>query len=137
MWTLPFYYSLSNYQQALKQHKNSLTVIEIILRSVCCPSCFSMYPWKYDSCQQLCTYIEFSNHPQHWNQKTCGMQLMKPIKTPQQASLFYPRLVYCYKPVLQTLQDFFYYVQTFSQNVNSGEREARLMENTMMYDGNI
>ena len=47
--------------------------------------------------------VHTSSFCQHWNRKTCGMQ---PIKTPKQAHLFYPRLVYCYKPVLQTLQEF-------------------------------
>ena len=75
----------------------------------CCPSCFSIYPWKsnaLNNAQQQCMHFEFPNHPQHWNRKLCGMQLMKVVKTAKQAALHYPRLIYCYKPILQSLQEF-------------------------------
>ena len=107
---------------------------------VCCPSCFSTYPWKHDtskSCQKLCTHIEFPNHPQHWNRKACGRQLMKSVKTPKQASLFYPRLVYCYKPVLQTLQEFLLRPKFFTKCEIWRERSTVDGEYNDVYDGNI
>ena len=72
----------------------------------CCPSCFSIYPWENDSQkQQQCSHIEFPDHPQEWRRKSCGEQLMKLVKTPNQKTLFYPRLVYCYKSVIESLQE--------------------------------
>lgn len=65
------------------------------------------------------------------------MQLMKSIKTPKQASLFYPRLVYCYKPLLQTLQEFLLRPFFFTKCELWRERSTVDGENHDVYDGNI
>ena len=74
----------------------------------CCPSCFSLYSWDSTKANEItnftCNYIKFPNHPQTQHRKACGTQLVKAIKTTGQ-SIYYPYLFYCYKPVLESLQD--------------------------------
>ena len=103
----------------------------------CCPSCFSIYPWKGTSnLQELCTHVEFPDHPQHWNRKVCGEQLMKPIRTPTQNLLCYPRLIYCYKSVVQSLKEFLIR-PNFIEKCELWRRRHREGVYTDVYDGRV
>ena len=103
----------------------------------CCPSCFSIYPWKGTSnLQELCTHVEFSDHPQHWNRKVCGEQLMKPIRNPTQNLLYYPRLIYCYKSVVQSLKEFLL-CPNFIEKCELWQRRHREGVYTDVYDGRV
>ena len=51
-----------------------------------------------------CNFIKFPNHPQMQHCKACGTQVLKTIKTTGQP-IYYPHLFYCYKPIIESLQD--------------------------------
>lgn len=80
---------------------------------VCCPSCHSLY--KLDKCSvvlpdksiipKLCEHVEFPNHPQHQHQKACGAPLMKRILMSDGSIKLSPYLVYCYKSLIESLQE--------------------------------
>lgn len=76
----------------------------------CCPTCFDISIWcdgkdgkKVDNVS--CANKKYPNHPQPQHRKPCGQKLLKVIKTPSQSLLYYPRLLYCYKPIIQSLQE--------------------------------
>lgn len=51
-------------------------------------------------------HVATQNFQTTHNHGVAGDQLMKPIKTPKQTKLYYPRLVYCYKSFIESLQEF-------------------------------
>lgn len=80
---------------------------------VCCPSCHSIYNWNECIIQdpddqlrsKLCTFQRFPNHPQRQHRHPCGQSLMKKIKSSNGRLSLYPHLIYCYKSVIESLQD--------------------------------
>ena len=78
-------------------------------RYVCCPNCHTLYPLS--DClsngeePKRCSFVVFPNHPQASRRRPCNTPLMKKIKTTRKGSSLYPRLVYCYKSVIDSLQD--------------------------------
>ena len=73
----------------------------------CCPSCYSIYQWNNSSenTNLICSHIKHPNHTQRHHRKSCGTALMKLIKLPSQRLTHYPRLVYCYKSITESLQE--------------------------------
>ena len=53
-----------------------------------------------------CSYIEFPNHPQLGRRKECGALLMQSVKTLPGKIMLRPYLVYCYKSLINSLQEF-------------------------------
>lgn len=82
------------------------------IQFVCCPSCHSLYQWKEciihfpdnQLVSKRCSFQRFPNHPQHQHRHACGQSLMKIISSKGKQSL-YPRLIYCYKSVIESLQE--------------------------------
>jgi len=82
------------------------------IQDVCCPSCHSLYQWKEciihlpdnQLVSKHCSFQRFPNHPQHQHRHACGQSLMK-IKSSKGKQSLYPRLIYCYKSVIASLQE--------------------------------
>ena len=62
---------------------------------------------------------------------------MKIIKTPSQAQLHYPRLLYCYKPIIQSLQELLLHPMFFSHSELWRDRHASDGVLHDVYDGKI
>jgi hypothetical protein len=86
---------------------------DAFLKYVVCSMCHSIY--KMEDCvikehgkssSKLCSFVEFPNHPQARHRHQCGNQLMKEILTKLGSTIFYPKKVYCYNSVIQTLKSF-------------------------------
>ena len=79
----------------------------------CCQICHSVYP--INECitedgkeSTKCNYVEFPNHPHVNKRKECGAILLKKVKTPTGNVSFQPNLVYCYKSLIDSLQEMLY-----------------------------
>lgn len=82
-------------------------------RYVCCSGCHSLY--SLDECvirmpdgqleSKKCSYVQFPSHPQCQHRKPCGTLLMKKVRSRPKGVSLYPRLVYCYKSVIESLQE--------------------------------
>ena len=80
---------------------------------VCCPTCQSIYSW--DQCilklptgrveSKRCSFVRFPNHPQVQHRKPCDTVLMKEVKSSAGKVVLYPKLIYCYKSIVETLQE--------------------------------
>ena len=79
---------------------------------VCCPSRHSMY--KREDCivlsggeitPQRCSFIKFPGHPQIQHRGKCNTLLMKKLKLSSGKVSLQPRLVFCYKSVIESLQE--------------------------------
>ena len=93
--------------------KNTGSARDRFVRFVCCPSCHALYSMDEcvpcsRNCQLLeskkCSFVRFPSHPQPQHRKACGTPLMKKVKTVKGAT-FQPRLVYCYKSIIESLQE--------------------------------
>ena len=105
----------------------------------CCPSCYSIYSWlnKGTSSNNTCTFIKYPNHSQARYRKPCGEKLMKMIKTPYQASFQYPRLLFCYKPIIKSLQEMLFHPKFISHC--ELWRDRQVCDGVMhdIYDGKV
>ncbi len=82
-------------------------------RYVCCPTCHSIY--SFQDCviklangqmeSKTCSFIRFPTHPQRQHRAPCGTPLLKKVKTKTGKLSLYPRLVYCYKSITESLQE--------------------------------
>ena len=52
-----------------------------------------------------CSFIRFPSHTQRHHRKPCGTPLLKKVKTKSRGISLYPKLVYCYKSVTDSLQE--------------------------------
>ena len=80
---------------------------------ICCPGCSRLY--NREECfnrlngkteGKRCTFVKFSFHPQPRHRKPCSQSLMimKEVKYGTKIHL-YPRAVYCYKSIIDSLQE--------------------------------
>ena len=77
-----------------------------------CPKCHSIY--ALDTCKitqpdktiasRTCSFIEFPNHPHASRRKRCDTPLMKKIRTSFGNTSLYPRQLYCYQSVIDSLK---------------------------------
>ena len=80
---------------------------------VCCPECHQIYDYKQcivhlpggQQESKKCDYIKFPSHPLPHYRKACGAVLMKAVRTSTGRMFLYPRLVYCYRSVISSLQE--------------------------------
>lgn len=82
---------------------------------MCCPTCRSIYQWKgcitelpngsFES--KFCNFVLFPNHPQVQHRKPCDTILMKKVKSSNRRLILYPKLIYTYKSIIESLQDQF------------------------------
>ena len=114
-------------------------------RYVCCPTCHSLY--SFEECviklanghmeSKTCSFTPFPTHPQRQHRTPCGTPLLKRVKTKSGKLSLYPRLVYCYKSIIDSLQemlkrpDFLEKCELW----RSEERDEGLL--TDVYDGEI
>lgn len=78
-----------------------------------CPRCHSIY--SIESCKVVlpngspmsskCSHVEFPNHPQRVRRSPCNSVLLKTVRTSCGTSSLYPRQMYCYKSVTESLQE--------------------------------
>ena len=120
-----FFYSLAKFVPSLPQSFVSnlpkskrvacavANTTQSIKKIVCCPSCHTLYAWSdcivYTEDGQkkskLCSFREFPNHPQLHHRRQCGDALMKKVKSFQGKVSLYPRLIYCYCSLVESLRD--------------------------------
>lgn len=82
-------------------------------RYVSCPDCHCLY--KLEDCivklcdgqldSKKCSFVHFPAHTQVQHRKPCDTRLMKKVKRKAKALSLYPRRVYCYKSLINSLQD--------------------------------
>lgn len=80
---------------------------------VVCPKCNSLY--NYDSAYEKvggrrlswkCSFVEFPNHSQRAHRKSCNDILLKEVKLQDGKLKLYPKKVYCYNSIIETLKLF-------------------------------
>ena len=80
-------------------------------RFVCCPNCRSIY--SLQDCiikhpngsleSKKCSFVGFPNHPQVQHCKPCEAVLMKNVKSSNGKVILYPKLIYAYKSITESL----------------------------------
>ena len=78
-----------------------------------CPKCYSIY--SLDSCKitlpdktlnsKQCSYVKFPNHPHIHYHKDCDTLLLNKLKTSTGTIRLYPRQMFCYKSLEDSLKD--------------------------------
>ena len=110
-----------------------------------CPTCHSIYPLECckvllpdkSFCSLKCSYIKFPHHPQAIHRRACNDVLMKKVKTSSGIISLYPRQLYCYNSVIESLR------HLVAQNgfINKCElwRNRTVVQNTMsdVFDGQV
>ena len=88
------------------------TNVDNFEKFVCCPSCSAIYDMK-DCLEKLlngkaisktCPFVRFLLHPQRQHRKPCATTLLKTVKTFAGTTALYPRMLYCYKSIIDSLQ---------------------------------
>ena len=78
-----------------------------------CPKCNSLY--NYDAAfktvgtrreSRKCSFVEFPNHRQRAHRKPCNEVLLKEVKLQDGKTKLYPKKVYCYSSIIETLKIF-------------------------------
>ena len=98
--------SVANGRKALGTHTDAFE------KYVCCPSCSALYSVKDcvehlpngDIISKTCPYVCFPRHPQKQHRKACGTLLLKTVRTSAGSTALYPRMLYCYKSFIESLQ---------------------------------
>lgn len=114
-------------------------------RYVCCPSCHSLYSLNESVVKmsngsvepKKCSFIEFPTHPQPQHRKPCNTLLMKKVKTKIKGASLYPRLVYCFKSIIDSLQEMLKRPDFFTNCEQWRHRQQRQGLYTDVYDGKI
>lgn len=78
-----------------------------------CPVCHSVYPLdtckitqsNKTVCSRQCSYVKFPNHPHATQRKRCDVQLMKKVRTSFGTTSLYPRQLYCYQSIIDSLKE--------------------------------
>ena len=79
---------------------------------VTCPKCNTLYSMEkaiQEGSRQVsksCSYKKFPNHPQKARRKPCGELLMKEVRLQNGKVSLYPRKIYCYKSIIDTIRFF-------------------------------
>ena len=59
---------------------------------------------KAKTIPKVCSFSKFPNHPHRSRRQHCGSQLLRTAVTKDGDHKFYPLKVYCYKPLIESLQ---------------------------------
>ena len=102
-----------NIRAARALASNGLDCRNNFVQYVCCPNCHTLYskdqailkPTTGNMQSKKCDFIKFPNHPQRQHRIPCGTELMKNVKSPTGKYLLQPKLVYCYKSVIESLKE--------------------------------
>lgn len=74
---------------------------------VVCPKCHSLY--TFEQCfevrgrPKLCSFVAYPEHPHQLRRRPCGERLLSEITLNNDKIKHYPRKIYCYKPVCESL----------------------------------
>ena len=77
-------------------------------RYICCSRCFSIYRLNSSVSEEVlstCTHVAYPNHPQPQHRRPCGNPLYKRVRTLTGRIIHRPILVYCYKSIIDSLQE--------------------------------
>ena len=110
-WLSLFVVSFPSSLYLLKKHFDLLT--DGFQKFVVCPKCNSLY--NYDSTfetrggkqiSKRCSYVDFPNHRHRAYRKACNEVLLKEVKLQDGKTKLYPRKVYCYNSIIETMKKF-------------------------------
>ena len=115
---------------------------------VCCPKCFSTYPWDKTPTDSLCcNFVRFPTHPQKQHRKPCGKKMYKEVKLSSGKITYRPLLVYCYKSVTDSLQEmlnrphFFENCEAWRSMNNTDQYcdvyDGKVWKDFLIYDGQM
>ena len=84
-----------------------------------------------------CSYVKFPNHPQSQHCKPCSAMLMKKVKSSAGTTSLYPRQLFCYKSIIDSLKNLMARA-TFLQSCELW-RNRQKFDNTLtdVYDGKV
>ena len=112
-------------------------------RFVSCPKCHTLYEFekcfvdKAKTIPKVCSFSKLPNHPHRSRRQHCGSQLLRTAVTKDGDHKFYPLKVYCYKPLIESLQT----LLSKPGVLNSCEhwRERKIPKDTFcdVYDGRV
>ncbi|XP_070537876.1 uncharacterized protein [Ptychodera flava] len=80
---------------------------------VMCPKCHTRYDYneafevnsRGKKKSKTCTHITFPNHPHRKQRRPCGAFLMKTVRGKNGAEYLYPKRLFCYRSIKETLQE--------------------------------
>ena len=112
-----------------------------------CPKCKTLY--NFDDCirqrpngetvSAKCSHIDFPLHPQRARRRPCGTVLMKTMRSRNGKPFLYPKQVYCFKKLSDSLQDLIN-KPGFMENCEKWRsRSTQLPENVLgdCYEGRV
>ena len=107
---------------------------------VVCQKCFTTF--NLEDCLgkdgiQKCTYVHFPRHPQKCIRVLCNESLLKTAKTPSGRITSYPLKLYCFKSIIESIQQL---VQQPSMlDLLNKWKERSIPDGVMadIYDGNV
>ena len=112
---------------------------------VVCSDCHTLYDYKW--CierrsngvyySKRCEFVRYPQHPHRSKRKACGAVLMKTVQTQSGKILLKPKKLYCYRPLVDSLQQLLH-VPGFAQKCELW-RERALQTDVLLdvYDGQI
>ena len=98
------------------------------IKNAVCFKCKTLYNFDECVCQRpngevvsaKCSHVSYPCHPHQARRRPCGSVLMKVMRSRAGKTFLYPRQVYCFKKVTDSLQDLMT-SQTSWKTVKSGE----------------
>ena len=96
---------------AAKKIKGS--VADPCTKYVSCPRCHTLYSVDVGKIRnpdksftsRHCSYLKFPEHPHRRQREPCNTQLMKTVRTSSGTTTLYPKQMYCYLSIIDTLKN--------------------------------
>ena len=100
---------------------NNANIRDDFKKYVCCPACHTIYPPEHCiinypghiQVSKNSTFVRFPMHPMEPHRSPCGTLLMKTIKTLSGKVNLHPKFTYCYRSIIQSIQDLLLRPQIF------------------------
>lgn len=112
---------------------------------IVCTKCSSIYEYK-DCVNRItsvaaskhCTYIAYPHHPHLQKRQPCNTVLLKTVEFTSGRTILYPRLLYCYKSLKDSLQELLLNAE-FVSNCHLWKKQTHTDCTNLnsIYDGNI
>lgn len=132
----------NNFPRSLYDMKNFFHCDKSFTRFVLCPKCAHIYNFKEainevgsKQSSKNCSHVRYPNHPFRSQRTPCQTLLLKTVTTITGRKFLYPFALYCYKPLISSLQrllllpNFFSECQTWRDKGNDNLSD--------IYDGRI
>lgn len=112
---------------------------------VCCPDCKAIYEFK-DCFEKLpngkmvskvCPFVKFPRHPHRSRRKPCGATLLKTVRTSHGSTVLYPHMLYCYKSLIESLQELLLRPNFFTNCEHWRKRSFKPDTLSDVYDGQL